>query len=271
MILLIMSDSGKIEQNLRIFIPSLNRPQALLKKTLKLLEGIDKSLITIVVSNQEQFEIYENFLTKSLDKNPYTFAISNTSSIGEKRNYIKHRAEEEYIVMIDDDITRILDCDGISLSGERIYQVILKGFEKCIDTKTSMFGICGYANPFYLRDSCTTDQLKFICGNFMGFIQNEKYPPIYSPYSLLEDYYFSCKHFLRDGGLVKFQGLGCETRFAKNNGGIQSTFSQDERLAQEYKIIDQMLCELPDGMIRIYEKARGKNIQLNRFFKCPKS
>jgi len=262
MILLIMSDSGKIEQNLRIFIPSLNRPQALLKKTLRLLEGIDKSLITIVVSNQEQYEIYDKMIKG------YTFAISNTSSIGEKRNYIKHRAEEEYIVMIDDDITRILDSDAISLSGERIYQLILKGFEKCIETKNSMFGICGYANPFYLRDHYTSDELKFICGNFMGFIQNEKYPPIYSPYSLLEDYYFSCKHFLRDGGIVKFQGLGCETRFAKNNGGIQSTFSQDERLAQEYKIIDQMLCELPDGMIRIYEKARGKNIQLNRFFKC---
>jgi len=262
MILLIMSDSGKIEQNLRIFIPSLNRPQALLKKTLRLLEGIDKSLITIVVSNQEQYEIYDKMIKG------YTFAISNTSSIGEKRNFIKHRAEEEYIVMIDDDITRILDSDAISLSGERIYQLILKGFEKCIETKNSMFGICGYANPFYLRDHYTSDELKFICGNFMGFIQNEKYPPIYSPYSLLEDYYFSCKHFLRDGGIVKFQGLGCETRFAKNNGGIQSTFSQDERLAQEYKIIDQMICELPDGMIRIYEKARGKNIQLNRFFKC---
>jgi len=129
-----------------------------------------------------------------------------------------------------------------------------------------MFGMCGYHNPFYLRDSCTTDQLKFLCGNFMGFIQNENFPPIYTPYPLLEDYYFSCKHFLRDKGLVKFQGLGCDTRFAKNKGGIQSSFSEEERLAQEYKIIDLMSCELPKGMFRVYEKKRGKNIQLNRFF-----
>ncbi len=263
-----MLDSENISQNLRIFIPSLNRPQALLDKTLKLLEGIDKSLITIVVSNNEQFELYENFLKKSLDKNPYTFAISNTTSIGEKRNYIKANAKEEYIVMIDDDIKRVLDCDGIKLSGERIYQVILSGFKKCIETKNSMFGICGYANPFYLRHVITTDELKFICGNFMGFIQNEEYPPIYTPYSLLEDYYFSCKHFLRDRGIVKFQGLGCDTRFAKNKGGIQSTFSHDERLAQEYRIIDQMMCEMPNGMMRVIERQRGKNLLLNRFFKC---
>ncbi len=259
MIIVIMSDT--ISQNLRIYIPSLNRPKELIHKTLKLLHGIDKKYITIVVSNNHQLEMYSDMIKG------YTFAVSNTSSIGDKRNYIKHAAGEEYIVMIDDDITKILDNNGIKLSGERIWAVILKGFEKCIQTKTSMFGMCGYSNSFFLRDTCTTDQLKFLCGNFMGFIQNEQYPPIYCPYSLLEDYYFSCKHFLRDGGVVKFQALGCETRFAKNKGGIQTTYTSDERLAIEYKIIDQMVCELPDGMMRITDKARGKNITLNRFYK----
>ena len=257
--------SNIISQNLRIYIPSLNRPKELIHKTLKLLNGIDRKYITIVVSNRHQLDMYRNCF-HSNDLTNYSFAVSNTTNIGDKRNYIKQSASEEYIVQIDDDITKIVDNNGIKLSGERIWAVILKGFEKCVETKTSMFGMCGYSNPFFLRESCTTDQLKFLCGNFMGFIQNEQYPPIYCPHSLLEDYYFSCKHFLRDGGVVKFQALGCETRFAKNKGGIQSTYSSDERLAMEYKIIEQMLCDLPNGMMRITDKARGKNITLNRFF-----
>jgi len=250
-----------IDLNLRIYIPSLNRPQALLNKTLKVLQGINKDLITIVVSNDEQLKLYTDMIKG------YNFIVSNTNSIGEKRNFIKHVAKEEYIMMIDDDITKIIDSDGIALSGERIYSLILKGFETCIDSKTSLWGICGYSNTFYMKDRYTAFELKFICGNFMGFIQNEEFPPIYSPYSLLEDYYFSCRHFLRDGGVVKFCGIGCETRFAKNKGGIQSHFSNDERLAMEYKIIDQMTCELPDGMLRIHDTVRGKNLRLNYRYK----
>ena len=96
-----MSDT--ISQNLRIYIPSLNRPKELIHKTLKLLDGIHKKYITIVVSNNQQLEMYSDMIKG------YTFAVSNTSSIGDKRNYIKHAAAEEYIVMIDDDITKILN------------------------------------------------------------------------------------------------------------------------------------------------------------------
>lgn len=253
--------SSIINLNLRIYIPSLNRPQALLKKTLTLLDGIDKDLITIVVSNEDQLKVYEEHIKG------YSFLVSNTTSIGEKRNFIKLVAKEEYILMIDDDITKIIDSDSIALSGERIYSLILKGFETCIDSQVSMWGICGYSNTFYMKDKYTVYDLKFIGGCFMGFIQNEKFPPIYSPYSLLEDYYFSCRHFLRDGGILKFCGIGCQTRFAKGNGGIQSHFSQEERLAMEYKIIDQMTCELPDGMLRVHDTVRGKNLRLNYRYK----
>tara|TARA_R100000654_G_scaffold12996_1_gene28253 strand:- start:1906 stop:2679 length:774 start_codon:yes stop_codon:yes gene_type:complete len=248
-------------QNLRIYIPSLNRPQALISKTLKILDGIDKDLITIVVSNEEQLESYHKMIKD------YPLLVSNTNSIGEKRNFIKGIAREEYIVMIDDDLSSIIDSDGVKLSGERIWALILKGFETCIKSKVSMWGICGYSNTFYMKDIISVNSLRFICGNFMGFIQNETYPPIFTPYPLLEDYYFSCKHFLRDKGIVKFQGIGCDTRFAKNKGGIQSHFSTEERLANEYKIIDQMSCELPQKMFWITETSRGKNLRLNYRFR----
>ena len=249
-----------MEDQLKIYIPSFNRSFALVQKTLKTLQGIPQAKISIVCSSIEQKDEYRKVI-KDFD-----IIVSNTSGIAAKRNWIRKNSSYKYIMQIDDDIESIVDHYGMPLTGERIYALILKGFQECESKGLSLWGICGFHNPFYLRDKVTTD-LKFIIGNFFGTIQTLSKPTIECPYSLLEDYYFSCKHFLRDGGVLRYMGFGTKTKFAKNEGGLQSRFTKEKRLTTEEIIIKSMLVEFPSGMISVRPKVRGINLVLNRHYK----
>jgi len=249
-----------MEDQIKIYIPSFNRSFALVQKTLKTLKGISQDKICVVCSSTQQKNEYIKVIKD------YDIIVSHTSGIAAKRNWIRKNSLSKYIMMIDDDIEDIVDHYGIPLSGERIYALIFKGFEECESKGLSLWGVSGFHNAFYLRDKVTTD-LKFIIGNFFGTIQKENKPPIECPYSLLEDYYFSCKHFLRDGGVLRMMGYGTKTKFAKNAGGLQTRYTKEKRLTTEELIIKSMLIEFPSGMMSVRPKVRGINLVLNRHYK----
>jgi len=253
-----------IAQSLKIIIPSFNRPHQLVAKTLQLLKDVPRDKIVVMCSSFEQSIEYKKILGEN-----YKVQVSFTNGIGQKRNYIRQYALKnniKYLMSIDDDINAIATHEDKELSSDEVYKMILRGFYETEQRNLSLWGICGYSNTFFLKDKTTVD-LKFIIGNFYGTIIDEVRPIILSPYSLLEDYYFSCKHFLREGGVLRLNGYGTKTNFAKNRGGLQDRFTSDERLLAESRICDNMLEEMPEGMVSIKMKNRGRNLMLNRHFK----
>ena len=243
--------------SIEIAIPTYNRPHKLISTTLKLLEEVPNDIIKIYVENEEQYLIYQEHLTYD-----YEIIITNTQGIGEKRNWIKHHTTAKYLLQIDDDIYAIKDWNGISLSSERVYDLIKRGFEETEKAGLHLWGICCYANAFYMKNTITTN-LKFICGGFHGTITDKI---IDTPIDTFEDYWNTCSYFREDGGVLRLNGYGLKTKTFTEKGGLQSVYSSTERLLQEAENATKVKEEFKN-MVSIIKKKRGIDLRLNYNYK----
>lgn len=243
--------------SIEIAIPTYDRPHKLISTTLKLLESVPDNLITIYVENEEQYLIYQEQLNHQ-----YNIVITNTNGIGEKRNWIKNHTKAKYLFQIDDDIYAIKEWNGITLSSDAVYELIKDGFKECERRGLRLWGICGYCNHFYMKNTITTN-LKFIIGNFHGTIMTGE--KILSPIDTFEDYFNTCAHFLKDGGVMRYNGYGTKTKFFKEKGGLQSQYSTTDRLLQESENATKLIKLFP-RMIRVVKKERGVDLRLNSKF-----
>ncbi len=244
--------------DLEIAIPTYNRPEILQKNTMKLLECIPEEYIKIYVEDKEQESLYNNYGRKG------QWVLTNTKGIGAKRNFIKQHSKSRWLMMIDDDIKAIIEHNGIALSSENVFDLIIQGFQECEARNHRLWGICPYDNAYYLQNNIS-DNLKFICGNFHGTINTD---PILTPINTFEDYYNTCMYFLADGGVTRLNGYGTRTGFAKTKGGLQTFFkTPEERCNDESSNADMLVGMFDKKMLRKVKKKRGIDIRLNYRFK----
>lgn len=91
--------------NYKIAIPSYNRPQGLLKKTLKYLnsKNIPHDKIYIFVNNQNQFNFYRIYIPEDIN-----IVITNQNGLVSSRNFIEEYFNlNDFIICMDDDISLI--------------------------------------------------------------------------------------------------------------------------------------------------------------------
>ena len=103
-------DLNSNNHNYIIAIPSYNRPELIQTKTLKVLHDhhINSSIITIFVSDRQQYELYKSKIPSSL----YNKLIIGVKGLKNQRNYINNYYPEGYhIVQMDDDIDNIVQLD----------------------------------------------------------------------------------------------------------------------------------------------------------------
>lgn len=247
---------------IHIAIPTFQRPQLLKETTLKLLSAFDESKITIYVEDLFQKELYQNVIGLA-----YNIVITSTRGIGEKRNWIKTHCRARHLFMIDDDIREIKEWSGACLQPDQVKTLIKQGFKKCKEAGLRLWGINGFDNCFYMKNTETTN-LKFICGNFHGTILTQ--PIIKTPIDLMEDYYNTLEHFKQDGGVLRLNGYGTKTKFFKEEGGIQGRFSPEERIEKEIESA-KVICDMfGDKMVKTIVKKNGRvDLRLNNYYKCP--
>jgi len=249
------------EYDLHIAIPTFQRPKTLVFRTLELLKDIPSDYITIYVEDEIQEYLYKKFIPPQ-----YKIVQTNTKGIGQKRNKIKMLNTAKWLFQIDDDIATIINKENHKLSPKEVWELIINGFKECEEeANCRLWGICGYSNHFFLKDTISTN-LKFICGNFHGTIIDEDRETILTPIDLMEDYYNTLEHFCRDGVVLRFNGYGTKTRFAKEPGGLQTIYSPEDRAKHEKKNC-LILQERYKNMVRIIEKERGMDLRLNHKYK----
>lgn len=245
--------------DLHIAIPTYNRPQILIDKTLSLLSSVPKEYITIYVEDDEQEELYKSVVKR------FKIIKTYTNGIGEKRNKIKKINKAKWLFQIDDDISDIIDFNNNKLSPKQVWDLIIKGFEECNKIPNCrLWGIAGFCNHFFLKDTITTN-LKFICGNFHGTIIDDNRDIILTPIDLMEDYFNTLEHFKQDKVVLRINGYGTKTKFFKEEGGLQSFYMSDERINKE-KENAIWLKKNYGRMCRIIEKKRGYDLRLNYRF-----
>ena len=206
---------------LEIAIPTYFRAETLALKTMPLLSAFDKDIIVLYVEDEIQKNVYNQIFN-----NEYKIIVTNTSGIGEKRNFIKKHTKARWLLQVDDDLRSIITEDK-TLTPEEIKDLVYRGFEE-----TVMVG-----------------------------------EPVLTPIDCFEDYWNTIDHFVKDGGVIRFNHCGAKSVITTGKGGLQSRYTKEARLANEVQNCKIILDHFGNDALKIIVKSRGYDIRLNYRYK----
>jgi hypothetical protein len=219
-----------------VAIPSYNRPDVLPEKTLKTLSegGVPANRVHIFVANKVEEKRYLDAVPKNL----YGKIIVGKIGITNQRKFIiKHYPEGQAIVSVDDDVEGIFKkkSDKELTKVTDVHKFFTEAFAKTRSEGLYIWGIYPVQNPFFMKDTVTTD-LKFIIGTLYGYI-NRKTATV-QPSSLIkekEDYEQSIKYFIKDGGVVRYNNVTIKAK-KHSAGGLGETAGRLEanKFAADY-------------------------------------
>ncbi len=231
----------------RIVIPSYDKAEILKDYTLNMLKNqhVPSSKIDIFLANSEEKKKYESVIPKDL----YNKMIVGKKGLLTQLRFIKHYYPEgSELIRMDDDLKMIFKKKYSKKSFED-GKISRKQFNKIIEIslppfftmafdllkkkKLTLWGINKVNNPFYMTDGYSTD-LRFIVGNVYGWINkyNKKYDwTISSPLNYTnEDIEKTIKHYIADGGVLRFNDYGYTMLPNLSEGGIQSDIGLKNRM-----------------------------------------
>lgn len=197
-----------------IAIPSHKRAKILKERTLTLLDklGIPHSRIHVFVS-QSNLNDYKNNLPSSIK------IIKSVEGVENNRMFIsKYFDIGQNIVSIDDDVQCIYQLQGtktIELSS--INQLIVNTFKELKEKGLAMAGIYPTKNPFYMKDTHSTD-LRFCIGQLRFFI-NDRFCER-RKFRMLEDYETTIKYYLKYNGVLRLNNISVKANYLTLGGGM---------------------------------------------------
>lgn len=251
--------------NYCIGIPSYGRPDILKKTTLLLLEeqGIARNRINIFLRDEDERERYG-------DLDGYKVVITEAKGIKNTRNFLRNyfaTCEEDYdfVLFIDDDINEIRRGKESLKEGE-LYDLIVLMYETAKKEKMGLVGICGFHNHYFLKDNITKN-LKLLPGGFCGILEPKRYSVIECTIGHGEDYEFSIKHFIRDGGVIRLNNYGLKTKYYNEEGGICLDMGGLKQRNEKAKENLEKLVSLYPKMCCLIRKKEKYDLRLNHRFR----
>ena len=265
--------SNNITMDYEIAIPTYERVHILKNKTWQLLRThkIPFQCITIFVEDIEQYNKYKT------EFNDVSIVITNTEGIGPKRNFIRdfyRKRDTKWLFCLDDDVIDIGNQTG-SLSPPNLHNMIIECFEKCELRKLSFWSISLGSNRYWRSDTVSVGN-KYIYGALHGIIiRRDKEMITTDMKNLYEDMDFAIKHFLRDGGVCRFNKYGFVHHNVydrlKGEGGI-ACHIKDGLSANRAKLMEELgeafHNKYPKLTKRIHKKY-GLETCLNPYAKHP--
>jgi len=256
-----------------IAIPSYKRSYLLRDKTLKLLKDIPIKNIKIFVRDQDELNEYIK------DCGPtYEYIITYANGIKNTRNFLRNyyyttNKHLDFVLFIDDDIDSLCklvdEKKTIKVNPANIEKEILAMYEETKKRNLKFFGICGFNNPFYMKDTISTN-LKYIIGAFCGLVKPSEGDLIETDIDHGEDVQFTLEHYLRDGGVARFNNYCIQTKYYNEIGGICLDLGGIEKRNENAKESLTYLENKYSRMGKMYKKKNGLfDWKFNSRFKCP--
>lgn len=243
-----------------VLIPSYDRPKILRDKTLAFLKkhNVPNHKIFVFLRDQNEFDYY--------NLNEYNIVLTGATGIEDTRNYLQHWAytsDYDKVIYMDDDIKDIYEMKNpvdnfIEFGNNLLKEIDEKGL--------SIGGICPYKNTFYMKPSTTTT-LKYIIGCFRAEIIRRDKPIIECTMDQFEDMEFTCRYFLRDGGVLRKNGYCLNTKYFNPIGGICGSMGGMEERQKKMDINSKKMMHMFPKMCRVVNKKTGKDIRLNHNYK----
>lgn len=203
---------------IKIAIPTFQRKQSFLQKTWKFLmkHNIPKSDIYIFVVDYE----YEWFKATLPECN----IIVSRRGVKQTKNYIgDYFDKDEYILIIDDDLTNIYTIEGSNKKDyklkpiESLQDLMLEMLDILIKSDAGLCGIYPIKNAYFMENKIS-ENLRYCPGAFI-LLYNQK---IERNIDLLEDYEFTLLNYLKYGKVIRFNNYCIDANCYTLPGGIQS-------------------------------------------------
>jgi hypothetical protein len=232
----------------RIVIPSYDKPEILKNNTLNMLrnQNVPSTKINIFLATPAEKKRYESIIPKDL----YNKMIVGKKGLLTQLRFIKnYYPEGSELIRMDDDLKMVFKKKYSKKSFEdgkisrkqynKIIKISLpsfftKAFELLKKKNLTLWGINKVQNnPYFMTDGYSTD-LRFIVGNIYGWINDydKKYDwTLSSPLNYTnEDIEKTLKHYIADGGVLRFNDYGYTMVPNLSEGGIQSDIGLNNRM-----------------------------------------
>lgn len=234
---------------MKFVIPSFQRPQGLLDKTLKYLDqmNIDRSDVYVFIREDDKHLIDYQSLAQQRAINLLPIDIKG---IGATHNYItEHFEENEFIVEIDDDLEYIVDENRKPV--EDFLSVCQEMKDKMEFVGCSYGGTYSVCNPMFMSkcEKYTTD-LRY-CLGCLRFRFIRKDIKVVTNYA--EDMENCILHFLRDGKILKNNHIAPKTK-NYNGGGCDG----DGRNFESEKKDKEYLADKYFMYCRLFKRKNGR-------------
>jgi hypothetical protein len=202
-------------------------------------QGIPKNNINIFVANKTEEKIYK----ETIPSNLYNEIIVGRKGLLSQLKFINnYYPEGTHLVRFDDDIERIFKKKhkvGSNITRREmdetitinLHNFIVKAFETLYKEGLTFWGINKTSNPFFMTDGYTTD-LRLIVGNVNGWIN--LYDKVYdyvvsTPENYVgQDIENTIRHYIGDGGVVRFNDVGFISGKYMAIGGIQNDIGSNK-------------------------------------------
>ena len=247
-----------------IAIPSYERAEILRDQTLEVLisSGVPSRVIHVFVANPEEAEIYG----RALPRHKYKEIVVGVRGITEQRKFISaYFPVGTKIVSMDDDVRSllILGQDGKMHVHDRLDAFFREAFVELEKRNLFLWGVFPTPNPFYMVSQApVTSTLKFVIGTVHGYINRgmghtELLPTVPEK----EDVQFTIAHYIKDGGVLRYNHVSFKTKFKNPKGGlggIEHRFEPNREAAEYLVETYPQYCRLKirkNGMHEVVLKA----------------
>lgn len=216
---------------IKVAIPTHGRSDAILEKTLFLLSWLWYE-VTLFANPKGEKEKYEQLLGPAYN----IVEIDTFTTMGALRNEIlSHYSEWEKVLMIDDDIWTLYKIYGkklFQLTKDEIRDLIEQGFGMCEASWYKLRWLYPSSNSMCMKDIIKYD--KFIIGCFMWIIKSDI--TFDEKINCKEDYDFTIQNIVKFWGVIRFEWVCTDNKYAITKWGLQST----ERESNHWKDIQRL-------------------------------
>jgi len=253
-------------EDYRIVIASKARSHLIAKQTIGFLvkNKIDISKVDIFLGSKEEEPDYKKAL-KGIYTKPYIIHLQKDlmSIVNYIHHYYKYETDVKWLLRLDDDIIDIIDKNGKGIQG--FDNFIKEMFKFTEENSLSLWGINAYDNPFFFKDTITTN-LKYIVGALNGWVIRRDRHDLVTWSSHYEDVIMTCEAFLRDGGVVRNNRYGIITKYF-GEGGMNCSREEVEKRKKDSCEIGLEVAGRYGDMVRLVKKKDMYDIRLNHNFK----
>ena len=256
--------------NYVVAIPSYGRHETIVAKTLETLKkgGVPAKCVHIFVANETERNAYSDAVgsaiasatpsnTFSVPSNTFVKIIVGVKGITEQRKFItRYFAEGTHIVSMDDDVEKFL---RLSRDGQKLVEFkkgdldrfIRKAFAAIEAQNLFLWGVYPMRYAYFMKHNVTTD-LRLILGTAYGYICRHD-ADLVPTVGEKEDYENTIRHYLKDGGVMRFNDICLKTIYHSPGGLGKLT---EERL-QANKVAAEAIKKAYPDLVTIFKRPNG--------------